>query len=242
MSEVIQAVDADDADRDIPARDPAPYTGLLTIGAFLALFVLGAVINSFFAEGGPYPQPSDTAERTVQWRTDNGVAVRFTGVMGFVAGLLLVWHGSWLAAVVARRTNNRQLTQLTFAGGMISGAFLLFGGLLQWIIQSPETLADVPLMRALDRLIFATAGPGSVIGFLLLVGAGAVALRRAGLIPTWLSWAGVVAAGLAPVSLLMLLPEGGELFNLVSLGRFPSLLWLLAIAVIVGRRLVIRHR
>jgi hypothetical protein len=220
-----------------PARDSSPTNGLLSIVAFLAMFMLGAVVNSFLSDGGTYPVPDDTARHVLQWRTDNAGTVRLTAVFGALAGLAIIWHGSWLSAVVRERTNNREASLVVFGGGIVAGAFMLFAGMLQWVIESPETLADVPLMRAVDRVIYATSGPGSVVGFLLLVGGAALALRRTTLLPGWFSVVGMVAGVVSLLSLALLLPADGSTFGFVSLGRFPSLLWLLATAIIIRGRL-----
>jgi hypothetical protein len=220
-----------------PTRDPAPFNGMLSIGIFIGMFVLGALINSFASKGGIYPAPGDSAQHVVEWRTANADTVRITGVVAAFAGLAIMWHGAWLATVVRQRTNNREASLLTFAGGLVAGGFMLFGAMLQWILESPETLADVPLMRAFDRLLFAVAGPGSVVGFLFLAGASALALRGTTLLPAWLSVLGVIAGGLSLLSLLLLVPQGGEGFALVSTGRFPALLWLIAVSILIGRRL-----
>lgn len=216
---------------------PAPANGVLSIGAFLAMFLLGAIINSFLSDGGTYPVPGDSADHVLQWRSDNGGSVRITGVAGSLAGLAIIWHGAWLSSVVRHRTNNREAQLVVFAGGVVAGAFMLIAGMLQWVIESPETLADVPLMRAVDRMIYATSGPGSVVGFLFLVGAAGLVLRKTDLLPTWLSLLGVAAGAISLLSLIFLLPAGGGAFGLVSLGRFPSLLWLLATAIILNGRL-----
>jgi hypothetical protein len=220
-----------------PARDPAAFNGVLSIGVFLAMFVLGALVNSFMSTGGIYPVPSDSAQHVVEWRTANANTVRITAIFGALAGLAIMWHGAWLAAVVRQRTNNREASLVAFAGGLTAGGFMLFGAMLQWIIESPETLADVPLMRAIDRLIYAVTGPGSVVGFLFLVGASALVLRRTTLLPPWLCTLGVVAGAVSLLALALLVPENGEAFAFVSIGRFPSLLWLLASAILIGRRL-----
>lgn len=211
--------------------------GLISIGAFLVMFLLGAIINSFLSDGGTYPLPDDTAEHVLGWRSDNGGTVRITGVAGSLAGLAIIWHGAWLSAVVRERVQHREASLVVFAGGIVAGAFMLFAGMLQWVIESPETLSDVPLMRAVDRMIYATSGPGSVVGFLFLVGAAGLALRRTDLLPTWFSWLGVAAGLVSLLSLILLLPEGGGGFGFVSLGRFPSLLWLVAAAVLLNGRL-----
>ncbi|GAB1508104.1 DUF4386 family protein [Actinophytocola sp. KF-1] len=211
--------------------------GIVSIAAFLAMFILGAIINSFLSDGGTYPVPNDTAEHVLQWRSDNGGSVRITGVAGALAGLAIIWHGAWLSAVVRERTSNREASLVVFGGGIVAGAFMLIAGMLQWVVESPETLSDVPLMRAVDRMIYATSGPGSVVGFLLLVGGAGLALRRTGLVPVWFAWLGVAAGVVSLLSLILLLPEDGSAFGFVSLGRFPSLLWLLAAAVLLNGRL-----
>ena len=211
--------------------------GLISIGAFLAMFIVGAIINSFLSDGGTYPVPDDTAEHVLQWRSDNGGSVRITGVAGSLAGLAMIWHGAWLSAVVRERTGHREGSLVVFGGGIVAGAFMLIAGMLQWVIESPETLEDVALMRAVDRMIYATSGPGSIVGFLLLVGGAGLLLRRTDLLPTWFSWLGVAAGVVSLVSLTLLLPEDGSAFGFVSLGRFPSLLWLLAAAVMLNGRL-----
>jgi hypothetical protein len=220
-----------------PARRVDPANGLLSIGAFLAMFILGALINSLLADGGTYPVPDDSAEHVLQWRSDNGGTVRITGVVGSLAGLAIIWHGAWLSSVVRVHTGSRERSLVVFGGGLVAGAFMLFAGMLQWVIESPETLSDVPLMRAVDRMIYATSGPGSIVGFLFLVGVAALALRGTDLLPTWFAWLGVAAGLVSLLSLILLLPEDGSGFGFVSLGRFPGLLWLLAAALILNGRL-----
>jgi hypothetical protein len=211
--------------------------GLISIGAFLAMFIVGAIINSFLSDGGTYPVPNDTAEHVLQWRSANGGSVRLTGVAGSLAGLAMIWHGAWLSAVVRERTGNREGSLVVFGGGIVAGAFMLIAGMLQWVIESPETLSDVALMRAVDRMIYATSGPGSVVGFVLLVGGAGLVLARTDLLPVWFSRLGVAAGAVSLLSLALLLPEDGSAFGVVSLGRFPSLLWLLAAAVMLNGRL-----
>jgi hypothetical protein len=216
---------------------PSPVNGLLSIGFFLAMFILGALINSLLSTGGTYPVPDDTVDRVMQWRMDNGSSVRLTGVVGALAGLGLIWHGAWLSTVVRHRTRNREAALVVFGGGMVAGTFMLIAGMLQWVIESPETLAEPALTRAVDRIIYATSGPGSVVGFLFLAGAAGLAFRRTNFLPQWFSILGVAAGVLSLVSLSLLLPEDGSAFGVVSGGRFPAILWLLAAAILINRRL-----
>src|SRR5690349_14696109 len=116
--------------------------GLLSIGFFLAMFVIGALVNSFLSKGGAYPVPDDSVDRVLQWRGDNGGTIRITGVLGSLAALGMMWHGAWLSSVVRYRTGNREASLAVFGGGLVAGTFLLIPGMLQWVIESPETLAD----------------------------------------------------------------------------------------------------
>jgi Domain of unknown function (DUF4386) len=217
-------------------RGPSARGGVLSSLAYLALLIGGLVVSVALAKGA-YPTPTASPEEILRWRQDNASAVRIAGVALGLSGLALIWYAAWLGAVL-----RRQASLLTFAGGLISGGFLLLSGLLHWVVQRPETLAQVPVMRTLHQLIFVTAGPGFVTGLALLTGASSIALIRARLVPTWLGVTGVAAGALSLVAQLALIPEGEELFGIVPVGRFLTMLWMVAVAVAVGRRLAARSR
>ena len=214
---------------------PGATTGLLSAAAFLGLFVLGILLNSVFATG-IYPMPTVPAEDTVAYRLANGDVMRISGLVNVFAGVAAIWFASWLAAVVGRKAPNGQASWLTFAGGAISGAFLILSGAMQWVVQRPDVLADKNLAHAVNSLIFVIGGVGVVLGYAGLVGVGSLVLVRARLIPNWLAIVGVVSGVLSLVAAFGLVPEGTELVYLIPLGRFPALLWIAFATVHIVRR------
>ena len=221
-----------------PGARPVPgaTSGYVSAIAFLGLFVLGILLNSVFAKG-LYPMPTVPAAETVQYRLDNPEVMRISGVVNVLAGVAAIWFAAWLAAVVGRRSPHGQASWLTFAGGAISGTFLILSGAMQWVVQRPDVLANEGLTQVVNSLIFVIGGVGVVLGYAGLVGVSSVVLLRARLIPTWLAVVGVVSGALSLVAAFGLVPEGTELVYLIPLGRFPALLWIaFAVGFIVRRR------
>jgi hypothetical protein len=221
-----------------PGRSPVPgaATGYLSAIAFLGLFIFGILLNSVFAKG-LYPMPTVPASETVAYRLANPEVMRLSGVVNVLAGVAAIWFAAWLAAVVGRRAPHGQASWLTFAGGLLSGTFLIVSGAMQWVVQRPDVLANEGLTQVVNSLIFVIGGVGVVLGYAGLVGVSSLVLAKAGLIPTWLAGIGVVSGALSLVAALGLVPEGTELVYLIPLGRFPALIWIgIAVVFIVRRR------
>lgn len=214
---------------------PGAATGYLSAAAFLGLFILGILLNSVFAKG-LYPMPTVPASETVQYRLDNPGVMRLSGVVNVLAGVAAIWYAAWLAAVVGRKSPNGQGSWLTFAGGVISGGFLILSGAMQWVVQRPDVLANEGLTQAVNSLIFVIGGVGVVLGYAGLVGVSSLVLVRGGLIPTWLAAVGVVSGALSLVAAFGLVPEGTELVYLIPLGRFPALIWIAIATVFIVKR------
>jgi hypothetical protein len=214
---------------------PGAVTGLLSAFGFLGLFVLGILLNSVFATG-VYPMPTVPAEETVAYRLANGDVMRISGVVNVFAGVAAIWFGAWLAAVVDRKAPGGQAAWLTFAGGAVSGAFLILSGAMQWVVQRPDVLEDELLTHSFNSLIFVIGGVGVVLGYAGLVGVSSLVLVRSGLISKWLAWVGVISGVLSLVAAFGLVPEGTGLVYLIPLGRFPALLWIAVATVSVIRR------
>jgi hypothetical protein len=230
--------DRESTEDTAPGAPPVPgaASGYLSAIAFLGLFVFGILLNSVFAKG-LYPMPTVPAAETVQYRLDNPEVMRISGVVNVLAGVAAIWFAAWLAAVVGRKSPHGQASWLTFAGGAISGVFLILSGAMQWVVQRPDVLANEGLTQVVNSLIFVIGGVGVVLGYAGLVGVSSVVLLRARLIPTWLATVGVVSGALSLVAALGLVPEGTELVYLIPLGRFPALLWIaIAVVFIVRRR------
>ncbi|MGP3927802.1 hypothetical protein [Streptomyces sp. 8N616] len=205
----------------------------MSIAVFFGFFILGLMFHSALATA-TYPAADDTAELIVRWRQDNGSVSRISGAALSISALLFAWFSAWFATVI-HRTGRIQAALVTLAGGLFSALGLLLSGVLQWVAQRPENIAEAPVLRVVHQITFVLGGPMVVVSLAPVVAVGGIALMRAKLLPRWLGWTGAVMGVLALGSVVMLLPEDGSLTYLVPLGRFLSLLWLTVVAVVLAR-------
>jgi hypothetical protein len=118
-------------------------------------------------------------------------------------------------------------------GGLSAAALLSVGGSLEWLLSRPAVTSQPGLVRMLDDAVFVTAGPAhtGALGMLMLgVAVTTWFVRRT---PPWLSVLGVVIAVVDIASMLSLLTS--TLTPLIPIGRFSSMLWLVAISVVLPR-------
>ena len=214
-----------------PARESG---GVVSIAVFFLFFILGLMFHSAFATT-TYPAPDDAANLILEWRRDNGDVSRLSGAAPSISALVFTGFCSWLAAVI-HRTGRTQAAFVVFAGGLFSALGLFLSGVLQWVAQRPETLAEMPVLRVVHQMTFVLGGPLVVTSLAPIVAIGGIALIRAGLVKNWLGYVGVALGVLCLGSVVMLIPEDGSLTFLVPIGRFLSLLWPTAVAVVLSRR------
>ncbi|MGP3979845.1 hypothetical protein [Streptomyces sp. KR80] len=222
------------ADQRSPSAAAAGYGGVVAIAVFFGSFILGLMFHSALATS-TYPAADDAAELIVLWRMEDPGVSRISGAALCVSALVFAWFSAWFSAVV-HRTGRVQAALVTFAGGLASALGLLLSGVLQWVAQRPENIAEEPVLLVVHQITFVLGGPMVVISLAPIVAVGGLALMRAKLLPAWLGWTGVVLGALALGSVVMLLPEDGSLTYLVPLGRFLSLLWLTVVAMLLARR------
>lgn len=221
------------AEQQSPQTVPARYVGVVSIAVFFGFFILGLMFHSALATS-TYPAADDATELIVRWRLENARVSRISGVALSISGLVFAWFSAWFATVI-HRTGRVQAALVTLAGGLLSALGLLLSGVLQWVAQRPENIAEAPVLHLVHQITFVLGGPMVVISLAPLVAVGGIALMRAKLLPEWLGWTGVVLGVLALGSVVMLLPEDGSLTYLVPLGRFLSLLWLTVVAARLAR-------
>ena len=123
---------------------------------------------------------------------------------------------------------------IALAGGLLSASALSLSGLLQWTLSRPAVRGDAALVRALHDLSFLTGGPAHVVALGLLIAGIAVPALILGLLPRPLAWAGLVIAGLAELSTIVLIWP--SLAVLLPIARFPGLIWLIAAGFLLPLR------
>ncbi|MFE4631782.1 hypothetical protein ACFRJ1_00200 [Streptomyces sp. NPDC056773] len=230
----VQSPPANRADERVVRAAARELGGVVSIAVFFLFFILGLMFHSAFATT-TYPAPDEAADLILEWRRDNGDVSRLSGAALSVSALVFTWFCSWFASVI-HRTGRTQAAFVVLAGGLFSALGLFLSGVLQWIAQRPETLAEVPVLRVVHQITFVLGGPLVVTSLAPIVAVGGIALVRAGLLQKWLGYVGVALGVICLGSVVMLIPEDGGLTFLVPIGRFLSLLWLTVVAVVLTRR------
>lgn len=205
------------------ARTGAPL--LPPVLSYAALCVLAVVVPPAIAGEAP-------------WSSDSALLDFFAHHGGAAHAQAFLTFGGAIPFAVLTAVATTRLRTLGFdvpgriigqVGGAVAAALLALSGLTVLAITRPQVAHSRAAVRALYALAFAAGGPGFV-GFtgLLLAGVSIPCLVGA-LIPRWLAWTGL---GLAVVCELGTFAVAFDALDpVLPVGRFGSLLWLLALAV-----------
>jgi hypothetical protein len=106
--------------------------------------------------------------------------------------------------------------------------------LTAWTLSRPEVTSDAALVRALYYLTYLTGGPWHVVTLGLLIAGIAVPGLIAGLLPRPVAWTGLIIAGIAELTTLVLIWPG--LSPLLPVARFTGLIWLIVAGALLPLR------
>jgi hypothetical protein len=184
---------------------------------FVAFFLAGDVLRSILA-AMPLPLPTAPATDVMQYYTTSWPAALAVGIVQILsAGALFVFAGC-VADVVQQVSSTARPTQVvTRVAGMPAAAFLLVSALLSLALIPVTVGSDLALVGALRTANFLTGGTLHVAPLGLFVGAASLAACKAGSLPRWIIWWGIVQAVVA-------------ILSLASLGVFPA-----ALLILLGR-------
>jgi hypothetical protein len=216
-----------------PQQGGPPLALLAAIS--LALLLAGLVVAAVIA-GGVMPLPYGSATAIQDY---------VTGHHGAAVAIAVGTFGSSVPVAIYAATASARLRQLgitapgatiALAGGLLASAGLALSSLTAWTLSRPEVTSDAALVRALYYLTYLTGGPWHVVMLGLLIAGMAVPALIVGLLPRPLAWAGLVIAGLAELTTLVLIWPG--LSPLLPVARFTGLVWLM----VAGALLPLRRR
>jgi hypothetical protein len=214
-----------------PQRAGPPLAPLAAIS--LALLLAGLVVGVVLA-GGVMPLPYASATKIQDYVASNHAAAVALAVGTFASSIPLAIY----AAAVSARLRQLGITApgatIALAGGLLASAALALSGLTTWAMSRPEVTADPALVRALYYLTYLTGGPWHVVTLGLLIAGIAVPGFIVGLLPRTLAWTGLVIAGLAELTTLVLI--WSELSPMLPVARFAGLVWLIAAGVVLPLR------
>ncbi|MER5861848.1 hypothetical protein [Kitasatospora sp. NPDC002040] len=216
-----------------------PPPGILAV-VFTALFLAGLIVSTLLADGHPFPSPFGDQDAIVAYFREHTDAIRISGLLQFGSSVPLAVYAATVSARLHKLGVRAPGATIALAGGVLASAALACSGLVTWVLSHPAVLELPALVRALQLLAFGFGGPGHVVPLGLLIAGLAVPGLLAGLLPRWLSIAGLAVAAVAELSTLVLLTEGAAL--LLPLARFTGLAWLIAAGFLLPRRRVRTER
>jgi hypothetical protein len=215
-----------------PTQGGPPLALLAAIS--LVLLLAGLAVGVALAGVMPLPYGSATAiQDYVAGHHDAAVAI---AVATFGSSIPLAIYAATASARLRQLGITAPGATIALAGGLLASAGLGLSSLTAWTLSRPEVTSDVALVRALYYLTYLTGGPWHVVTLGLLIAGIAVPALIVGLLPRPVAWAGLVIAGLAELTTLVLIWPG--LSPLLPVARFTGLIWL----IVAGALLPLRRR
>lgn len=118
---------------------------------------------------------------------------------------------------------------IALVGGTVAATMLAMSGLVTLAITRPQVADSAAAVRALQGLVFATGGPAFVVFSGLLVAGISVPALIGRLTPRWVGWFGLALAAVCELASLSVAVDA--LNPLLPIGRFGTMVWLVAVAV-----------
>jgi hypothetical protein len=190
----------------------------------LVLLLAGLVVGVALA-GGVMPLPYGSATEIQDYVAGHHAAAVAIAVGTFGSSIPLAIYAATASARLRQLGITAPGATIALAGGLLASAGLALSSLTAWTLSRPEVTSDATLVRALYYLTYLTGGPWHVVTLGLLIAGMAVPGLIVGLIPRPVAWAGLVIAGIAELTTLVLIWLG--LSPLLPLARFTGLVWLI---------------
>jgi hypothetical protein len=201
----------------------------------LVLLLAGLVIGVVMA-GGTMPLPYGSGTEIQDYVTGHHGAAVAIAVGTFGSSVPLAIYAATASARLRQLGITAPGATIALAGGLLASAGLALSSLTAWTLSRPEVTSDPALVRALYYLTYLTGGPWHVVMLGLLIAGIAVPALIVGLLPRPVAWTGLVIAGIAELTTLVLIWPG--LSPLLPVGRFTGLIWL----IVAGALLPLRRR
>lgn len=198
--------------------------------AYIVLAVAGIVAPTAVAGEAPYTSDAHLLD----------FYAHHTGAAHLLAFLVLASAVPFAVstAIASHRVRSAGLDVpgriIALVGGAAAAVLLALSGLATVALTQPHVAADPAVIRALSALAFAAGGPGFVVFSGLLAAGISVPAIVGRLTPRWVGWFGLVVA--AVCALASLAAATAALNPLLPIGRFGTMIWLLAVALTLSGR------
>jgi hypothetical protein len=215
-----------------PPQAGPPLAALAAIS--LALLLAGLAVGVALA--GVMPLPYGSTTEIQGYVAGNHAAAVAIAVGTFGSSIPLAIYAATASARLRQLGITAPGATIALAGGLLASAGLALSSLTAWTLSRPEVTSDGALVRALYYLTYLTGGPWHVVTLGLLIAGIAVPGLIVGLLPRSVAWTGLVIAGLAELTTLVLIWSG--LSPLLPVARFTGLIWL----IVAGALLPLHRR
>jgi hypothetical protein len=206
----------------------------LALLAAISLVLLLAGLAIGVALAGVMPLPYGSATAIQDYVAGHHAAVVALAVGTFGSSIPLAIYAATASARLRQLGITAPGATIALAGGLLASAGLALSSLTAWTLSRPEVTSDTALVRALYYLTYLTGGPWHVVTLGLLIAGIAVPGLVVGLLPRPVAWAGLVIAGIAELTTLVLIWPG--LSPLLPVARFTGLVWLIVAGALLPLR------
>jgi hypothetical protein len=215
--------------------DSRPHDGpslVLLAAMCIALLFGGLAIG--VALGGLMPLPYGPMGPVQHYVQTQSLAVRIIAVAAFGSSVPLAVYAATVSARLRFLGDTGAGPTIALTGGILAAGSLGLTGLLGWTLSRPEITGDTTLVRALYLLTFLTGGVAHVVALGVLVAGWRLPGLGLGLLPRSLARVGLVIAGLAESTMLVLIwPALGPI---LPVARVAAMVWLLVAGARLPRR------
>jgi hypothetical protein len=216
------------------ARPPQAGPPLAPLAAISLVLLLAGLVVGVALAGGVMPLPYGSATEIQNYVAGNHGAAVAIAVGTFGSSIPLAIYAATASARLRQLGITAPGATIALAGGLLASAGLALSSLTAWTLSRPEVTSDPTLVRALYYLTYLTGGPWHVVTLGLLIAGIAVPGLIVGLVPRAVAWAGLVIAGVAELTTLVLIWPG--LSPLLPVARFTGLVWLIVAGVLLPLR------
>jgi hypothetical protein len=207
---------------------------LALLAAISVVLLLAGLVIGVALAGGVMPLPYGSATAIQDYVAGHHAAVVAIAVGTFGSSIPLAIYAATASARLRQLGVTAPGATIALAGGLLASAGLALSSLTAWTLSRPEVTSDTALVRALYYLTYLTGGPWHVVTLGLLIAGIAVPGLIVGLLPRPVAWTGLVIAGIAELTTLVLIWTA--VTPLLPVARFTGLIWLIVAGALLPLR------
>jgi hypothetical protein len=215
-------------------RPPQGGPPLALLAAISLVLLLAGLVVGVALAGGVMPLPYSSATAIQDYVAGHHAAAVAIAVGTFGSSIPLAIYAATASARLRQLGITAPGATIALAGGLLASAGLALSSLTAWTLSRPEVTSDPALVRALYYLTYLTGGPWHIVMLGLLIAGIAVPALIVGLLPRPVAWTGLVIAGIAELTTLVLIWPG--LSPLLPVARFTGLVWLIVAGALLPLR------